>query len=124
MIGEIYTSVMPYYDTVAKSNRFKGRPVLIIEDAHNDDYTVLPISKVSKKQYLDSVYDVEIKQVDYPNLKLTCDSYIRVHKQTTVHKTMLRCKISDLKYEYEDLYLSVLELLEQRNKELINGALC
>ena len=123
MIGEIYTSIMPYYDTATKSNRFKGRPVLIVEDARNDDYTVLPISKVSKKQYLDSVYEVEVKQVDYPNLKLTCDSDIRVHKQTTVHKTMLRCKISDLKYEYKDLYLSVVELLEQRNKELINGAL-
>lgn len=123
MVGKIYTSVMPYYDAITKSTMFKGRPVLIFEDARNDDYTVLPISKVSKKQYLDSVYDVEVKQADYHNLKLTCDSYIRVHKQTTVHKTMFRCKISDLKYEYEDLYLSVLELLEQCNNELMSGAL-
>ncbi|MDE6747283.1 MAG: type II toxin-antitoxin system PemK/MazF family toxin [Oscillospiraceae bacterium] len=123
MVGKIYTSVVPYYDVTTKSTRFKGRPVLIIGDIRNDDYTVLPISKVSKKQFLDLVYDVEVKKIDYPNLKLTCDSYIRVHKQTTVHKTMLGREISDLKYEYEDLYLSVFELLEQRNNEIMDGAL-
>ncbi len=123
MIGKIYWSIIPYFDVKKGRNSYKRRPVLIIGDIRNDDYTVLPISKVSKKQYLDSVYDVEVKQVDYPNLKLTCDSYIRVHKQTTVHRAMLRDEISDLKCAYEDLYLSVLELFEQRNKELINSAL-
>lgn len=123
MIGKIYWSIIPYFDVKKGRNSYKRRPVLIIGDIRNDDYTVLPISKVSKKQYLDSVYDVEVKQVDYPNLKLTCDSYIRVHKQTTVHRAMLRDEISDLKCAHEDLYLSVLELFEQRNKELINSAL-
>lgn len=123
MIGKIYWSIIPYFDVKKGRNSYKRRPVLIIGDIRNDDYTVLPISKVSKKQYLDSVYDVKVKQVDYPNLKLTCDSYIRVHKQTTVHRAMLRDEISDLKCAYEDLYLSVLELFEQRNKELINSAL-
>ena len=123
MIGKIYWSIIPYFDVKKGSNSYKKRPVLIIGDVRNDDYTVLPISRVSKKQYLDLIYDVEVKQIDYPNLKLTYDSYIRVHKQTTVHKAMLIGEISDLKYAYVDLYLSVLELLEQRNNELMNGAL-
>ena len=123
MVGKIYTSITPFYDVKSQKNSFKSRPVLIIGDIRNDDYTVLPISKVSKRQYLDSKYDVSVKMAEYPNLNLTCDSYIRVHKQTTVHKTLIRNFITDLQEEYEDLYISVLSLLEERNAELLNDAL-
>ena len=123
MVGKIYKSIMPFYDSKAQKNLFKSRPVLIIGDIRNGDYTVLPISKVSKKQYLDSVYDIEVKMSNYPKLNLIFDSYIRVHKQTTVHKTSLRDEIANLRQEYEDLYLSVLELLEQRNAELLDNAI-
>ena len=52
MIGKIYSSVIPYYDSAKKANFYKKRPVLIIGEMRNNDYTVLPISTVSKKENL------------------------------------------------------------------------
>lgn len=45
------------------------------------------------------------------------------HKQTTVHQGSLVRQISDLKTEYEELYLNILEKLEDFNKTLMNSAL-
>lgn len=49
MIGKIYSSVIPFYDSVKQANSYKKRPVLIIGGPRNNDYTVLPISTVTKK---------------------------------------------------------------------------
>lgn len=123
MIGKLYTSITPFFDVSTGQNSFKSRPVLIIGDIRSGDYTVLPVSRVTKRQYIDFEYDIEVKKSKYPKLCLTADSYIRVHKQTVVNKASLRNEISDLKAEYEDLYLEILAKLEQFNKELQNNAL-
>ena len=123
MIGKIYSSVIPFYDSVQMKNAYKKRPVLIIGGPRNNDYTVLPISTITKKQNLDLDYDIEISPQKYPLLNLNKVSYIRTHKQTTVHKASLTTQISDLKKEYEDLYLNVLEKLEDFNSKIMNDAL-
>lgn len=123
MIGKIYSTVFPYYDSKTQKNSFKKRPVLIIGGPRNNDYTVLPISTVTKKANLDSEYDLEINPANYPLLHLDKLSYVRVHKQTTVHKVSLTSLIGDMKTEYADLYLSVLEKLEEFNNITIDNAL-
>ena len=123
MIGKIYSTVFPYYDSKTQKNSFKKRPVLIIGGPRNNDYTVLPISTVTKKANLDSEYDLEINPANYPLLHLDKLSYVRVHKQTTVHKVSLTSLIGDMKTEYVDLYLNVLEKLEEFNKGTIDRAL-
>ena len=123
MIGKIYSTVFPYYDSKSQKNSFKKRPVLIIGGPRNNDYTVLPISTVTKKANLDSEYDLEINPANYPLLHLDKLSYVRVHKQTTVHKVSLTSLIGDMKTEYADLYLNVLEKLEEFNKITIDNAL-
>ena len=123
MIGKIYSTVFPYYDSKTQKNSFKKRPVLIIGGPRNNDYTVLPISTVTKKANLDSEYDLEINPANYPLLHLDKISYVRVHKQTTVHKVSLTSLIGDMKTEYADLYLNVLEKLEEFNKITIDNAL-
>ncbi|MBP3617007.1 MAG: type II toxin-antitoxin system PemK/MazF family toxin [Lachnospiraceae bacterium] len=123
MIGKIYSTVFPYYDSKTQKNSFKKRPVLIIGGPRNNDYTVLPISTVTKKANLDAEYDLEINPANYPLLHLDKLSYVRVHKQTTVHKVSLTSLIGDMKTEYADLYLNVLEKLEEFNKITIDNAL-
>lgn len=123
MIGKIYSSITPFYDVQAKKNSFKSRPVLIISEAINNDYTVLPISTISRPENRHPEYDIPITLSDYPLLNLDRDSYIRAHKQTTVHKASLSKEISDLKQCYGDLYISVLAKLEQFNGEILNNAL-
>lgn len=123
MIGKIYSSIVPFYDMKSGKNSFKSRPVLILSGPRNNDYTVLPISSVTKKQNLDLEYDIELNPQIYPNLNLQKICYVRVHKQTTVHTASLNRKISNLKDEYEDLYLSILSKLEEYNKFILKNAL-
>ena len=123
MIGKICISLTPFFDSINRRNSFKKRPVLIISEPRNNDYTVLPISTISKKENIDSEYDIPIKMIDYPLLNLDKDSYIRTHKQTIVHKATIVEEISDLKQHYEDLYILVFEKLEQFNNDIISHAL-
>ena len=123
MIGKIYSSITPFCDSKNGTNSFKRRPVLIIGGPRNNDYTVLPVSTITRKQHIDPDYDVKVEPVQYPNLNLNQISYIRTHKQTTVHMASLIREIGDMKREYEELYLSVLEKLEIFNKMVMNDAL-
>lgn len=122
MIGKIYSSVTPFYDSVKGTNSFKRRPVLILSGPRNNDYTILPVSTISHKENIDQEYDVKVEPNAYPKLNLARTSYIRTHKQTTVHQASLVKEISDLKAEYEDLYLVVLEKLEDFNKMVMDHA--
>lgn len=123
MIGKIYSSVIPFYDSVKQANSYKKRPVLIIGGPRNNDYTVLPISTVTKKVNLDADYDIEVNPAKYPLLNLNKICYVRTHKQTTVHRASLTTQIGNMKDDYEDLYLTVLEKLEEFNSNILNSAL-
>lgn len=123
MIGSIYSSVIPFYDSVKHVNAYKKRPVLIIGGPRNNDYTVLPISTISNKENLDGDYDIEVKPTEFPLLNLNKISYIRTHKQTTVHKASLTTQISNMKDNYESLYLEVLDKLNDFNAKIMDNAL-
>ena len=123
MIGKIYTSVFPYFDSSVRQMKYKNRPVLIIGGPRNNDYTVLPLSTISNSANKDPVYDVEIDPVKYPLLNLTKVSYVRTHKQTTMHSANLVTCLSDVKNTYEDLYIDILLKLEQHNNELMEKML-
>lgn len=123
LIGKIANSVTPYYDVTKRKNLFKKRPVLIIGEADSGDYNVLPISKVSKKQYLSPDYDISVKPTDYPNLKLTSESYVRVHKQTTVNHNSVNSIISDMKASYPALFQGIMDKLKIYNDKIYNDSI-
>lgn len=123
MIGKVCISITPFFDMRTGKKSFKQRPVLVIGGPRNDDYTVLPVSSVSRKKNLDPQYDKEVEPAMYPKLNLTKQCYVRTHKQTTIHKADLVKTIADMKQDYEELYLEILSLLEQFNSEVLTNAI-
>lgn len=123
MIGKAYWAIFKFYDNSLHKMAFKKRPVLIIGQADDKDYIVLPISRVTQKEYLDSHYDFELQVSEYPVLSLKAVSYIRTHKQTVINKGELVDCIADFRNEYSDAYISVLALVEDFQKKLVDEAL-
>lgn len=68
MIGKIYKTLAPFYDTKSKSMSFKHRPALVIAMADSDDVVVLPISSITHRQNIHPSYDVQIDPSQYPKL--------------------------------------------------------
>lgn len=122
MIGEIRKTLTPFYDKKAHQNAFKARPALVIAKADNKDYVILPVSRVTKAENRDPVYDIPVDPAIYPELNLTSMSYIRTHKQTIVHIAELGDKIGDLKNNYPDLYDVVLTKREDFSVEISRQA--
>ena len=85
MIGEVILANAPFYDIKSGTPGFKVRPFLVIGQADKGDYTVLPLSRVTRRENLDPHYDVEIDPQKYPLLKLKALSYVRTHKATVVN---------------------------------------
>lgn len=50
MIGKLYTCIVEYYNTKEHRLAWKSRPILIIGEPRNNDYTVLPVSTISEKK--------------------------------------------------------------------------
>jgi len=123
VIGKICVALTPYYDSHKGRRSYKGRPALIIGKADSEDYVVLPISKVSHKENVDATFDIPVDPVKYPKLNLTNSSYIRTHKQTVIHRGSLGETISDLRDEYEELYLEVLDKREEFSRKITEQAL-
>lgn len=123
MIGEIRAARTPFYDTAAHHIAFKNRPTLLIAQSDCSDYVVLPVSRVTRSANLDPTYDVKIDPATYPNLGLTSVSYVRTHKQTTVHAGQIGHLYGDMKTEYPDLFLDILEKREQFSSEISDQAL-
>lgn len=123
MIGKIYKARTPYYNQATHTMSYKARPALVLARADADDYVILPVSSISNRVNIDPTYDVEIDPSSYPKINLTHISYVRTHKQTVVHRANLRDEICDLKSEYEDLYLTILERREAFNESIMQQAL-
>jgi len=123
LIGEVRNIRVPYYDKVKKAMGFKVRPAIIIANADADDYVVIPVSKVSDPSKIDPVYDVPVDPAQYPMLGLTVKSYIRTHKQTVVHTTLISKCLGDIKVNYEELFLEVLEKREDFSKSITEQAI-
>ena len=103
MVGKVYLSVVEYYDSKTKTTRKKGRPVLVVAGPRNNDYTVLPISTIKRREHLDSDYDIPIETNIRAGLALSEECFIRTHKQTTVHMGALIKQKGDMKNDYPDL---------------------
>ena len=123
MIGEAYWAIFKYYDSSAHKMAFKKRPVLIIGQADESDYVILPISRVTHREHIDPKYDFEMLAADYPKLSLSATSYIRTHKQYVANIGELANQITDFKNEYPDAYIDVISLVEEFQKNLIEDAL-
>lgn len=123
MIGKAYWAIFKYYDSSSHRMAFKKRLVLIIGQADASDYVVLPISRVTRQEHIDQKYDFEMQVNDYPKLSLRATSYIRTHKQSVMNIGELADQIADFKLEYPDAYIEVIELIEEFQKNLIDGAL-
>lgn len=123
MIGKIYKTLAPFYDTKSKSMSFKHRPALVIAMADSDDVVVLPISSITHRQNIHPSYDVQIDPSQYPKLMLKKVSYVRTHKQLTIHKKEVSSLIADLRSEYPDLYLDILIKREAFSQDVSQQAM-
>lgn len=125
MIGKIYRSIINFYDLRSNTTQKKSRPVLILSDSRNNDYTVLPISTVTKKENLDLEYDIELNPTLFSKLKLNRISYVRTHKRMVVHTASLDLteSLGDLKTDYPDIYLEIIEKMTKYNAVIEEEAL-
>ena len=117
MIGKIYASMVEFYDVRNQKTSIKARPVLILSDMRNNDFTVLPISTISKPQNIDIEYDIELNPQIYQKINLNKVSYISTHKRVYLHQANIdKTKIlGDIKSNYPDLFLEILEKMEKFN---------
>ena len=116
MIGKLYTCTVEYYNAKERRLAWKGRPILIIGEPRNNDYTVLPVSTISKKENLDVGFDIEINPAVYSALGLNKVSYVRTHKQMTVHYAKLGHFIGDLRSHYPELFEEIMQKLAVWNQ--------
>ena len=123
MIGKIYCFLTPYYNASLGKMDYKKRPALIIGISDRSDYAVLPVSRVTNPVNLDLNYDIKIDPSVYPLSGLKFVSYVRTHKQTVFNAGELGSYVGDLKTDYEDLYLEILEKLEEYNGNLLSKAI-
>ena len=122
-IGEIRWIITPFFNTKTGKMDFKQRPALILAQADGGDYTALPISSISRKENRSPEYDIEIDPAQYPLLHLSTVSYVRTHKQTVVHTAEISNCVGNVKNDYGDLYLLILEKREQFSNEITEQAL-
>lgn len=116
-IGKIYPTYMQYFCRIEKRELKKSRPVLIIQEpsALDMEYTVLPISTVSKKQFFHPLFDIPLHPSLYPKLFVNRVCYIRSHKQTLVYRNSIDFKhcFGDLIQDYPCLFEDVIQAMKQ-----------
>lgn len=123
MIGKICKAMTPFYDQTKHQMSYKARPALVLANADVDDYVILPVSTISVKTNINPVYDIEVDPKLYPKLNLNKVSYVRTHKQTIIHRANLGDEIGNLKLNYEELYLKILEKREEFSSSITEQAL-
>lgn len=123
MIGEIRWVLTPFYNQAMQKMAFKRRPALLIAQADAQDYIVLPVSRVTRRENLHPIYDIEINPSLHPTLNLPVVSYVRTHKQTVIHAAEIDGFIVDLKKDFPDLYLSILAQRELFSLDISQQAL-
>ena len=131
-IGKICKTLTRFKNPRTGKTGFKSRPCLVIGVEKKDsnissvDYTVLPISKISKRENINDHYDHEVEKISYPDLNLTENtSYIRTHKQTVINgRDMITDSfISDVKSEYPDLFSDVMSKFNNWNTKLYEDSM-
>ena len=72
---------------------------------------------------LDPIYDIPVDPNMYPAMGIIKPCFIRTHKQIVVHRTLLSKRLGDIKNNYVDLFLLVLEKRELFSKSISDQAL-
>lgn len=123
MIGKVCLAVVDYYDSKTKSTRKKARPILIVAGPRNNDYVILPISTISKRENLDPDYDMPIGPTERASLGLDKECFIRTHKQMYIHQAFIVKEKGDLKGAFPDFYLNAITKMEQYQSQILDEAL-
>jgi len=118
VIGKICLFAMPYFDARSQRNSFKARPCLVIFGPKNNDYTVLPLSTISRPENHDPYYDIELIPSKFPKLNLPQICYVRTHKQTVAHQGALYKELADMKSEYPSQYADIIKQVNKFNQEI------
>jgi len=121
MIGKAYTCRLPYYDRISETQRFKSRPCLVIGQADEGDYVILPISSVTDRRRIDLRYDIPLNKSRFSFVDKDC--FLRTHKQTVANVASLTREIADFKSLYPETYLLALEKVEEFQNKMIKRAL-
>ena len=122
LIGEIHKTITPYNSKTGLMS-FKSRPALLIANADVDDFVVLPVSTITRRENINPEYDIEVDPAFYTRTNLAKISYIRTHKQTIINRSQISDIICDIKSEYPDLYVSILEKREKFSSLITDQAL-
>lgn len=122
MIGKVYLSQVDFYDVRIKAMGRKARPVLIIGGPYENDYIVLPISTISRRETLNPHYDLLISPQERMALNLTRECFIRTHKQMTIHRAALIKELGDMKQLIPELYLKTIAKMEEFQKQIVDRA--
>lgn len=122
MIGKVYLSQVDFYDVRIKAMGRKARPVLIVGGPYENDYIVLPISTISRRENLNPHYDLPISPQERMTLNLTRECFIRTHKQMTVHRAALIKELGDMKQFIPELYLKTIAKMEEFQKQIVDRA--
>lgn len=118
MIGKIVITLFPYYDHKQHRYGYKARPALVIGKFpyEDDEYVVLPIATLKRKEFYHPLYDYAIDPNDYQDLGLKEYCFIRCHKQTTINKAMIGKIIGDLKRDHNDIYRHVIYRMKEYDR--------
>ena len=122
-VGDICISVFEFYDETRKKMSYKTRPVLIIGKPDDDDLTVLPISTIRKKRYVNRKYDIFIDSNLHAELGLNKDCYIRTNKQSYVHRQLITKVISSLKHHDPAMFYDALMRTRSYSTRIISDGL-
>ena len=116
-----------YYNAKQKKERIKSRPVLIIAEPigkKDTEYTVLPISTVSRTEFHNEDYDVKLTAKKLTKAKFDQDCYVKTQKRTTIYKSNIDFKkcIVDLKKEYPGIYGNILKRMTLFDQMIVKEA--
>ena len=125
MIGKIVKCLTQYYDARSQRISIKSRPALVLKSPEDDDYVVLPISTIPNRTNVNPVYDIEIDPSKFSRINLTRLSYVRTHRMISIPMQQIDTSIiiGDLKSDYEELFLEIVEKVEQFHNEIMEGLL-
>lgn len=121
-IGKVYTASTEYYDSKTGLTQRKGRPVLVVGGPKNNDYSVLPISTITKRENVDPDYDIYVDVELRGILSLDRECFIRTHKQMPLHRGSIFKELGNMKDNAPDLYQDVLMRMERFQKEILAQA--
>lgn len=123
MIGKVCLSVVDFYDVQCGATRRKTRPVLVIGGPSENDYSVLPISTITRQANRNPSYDIPILPPALEALHLNRPCFIRTHKQMPLHRGALLKEIGDMRQDAPELYREAVTRMAAYQRELVRRSM-